>query len=236
MKKLAIIPARGGSKRIPRKNVKDFLGAPIITYSIQSALKSQLFDEVMVSTDDKEIAEIAKKYGAQVPFLRSAQNSDDHATTADVILEVLDAYQKTGEEFDLVCCIYPTAPLISVENLSLGCSKLIEKGLTSVFPVVSFSYPIWRSLKLSEKGEVRMNWPEYEMSRSQDLPVAYHDAGQFYWLKVTDFLIERRLFSERCGVLVLNDAEVQDIDNFDDWELAEIKMKLLATRSLQDSK
>jgi len=185
MKNLAIIPARGGSKRIPRKNIKPFLGKPIIAYSIEAAINSKLFDEVMVSTDDDEIAEVAKKYGAKVPFMRSVKNSDDYATTADVLFEVLDNYNL--KEFDYACCIYPGAPMITKVTLSEAYDKLISHNFDSVFPIVQFSYPIQRSLKVFD-AKVSMVYPEYLISRSQDLEKRFHDAGQFYWFSILNFL------------------------------------------------
>lgn len=187
MKNLCIIPARGGSKRIPRKNIRDFLGKPIIAYSIEAALKSELFDEVMVSTDDNEIAEVAKKYGAKVPFLRSIKNSDDYSTTLDVIKEVLSNYLlKLNMKFEQACCIYPTAPLIKIEHLKSGFNKLISNDFTSVFAAVEFSYPIWRGLSINEDGTSSMIWPQHVNDRSQDLQKVYHDAGQWYWFKTKE--------------------------------------------------
>jgi len=226
LKRIAIIPARGGSKRIPRKNIKDFLGKPIIAYSIQTALDSGLFDEVMVSTDDEEITEVAKSFGAKVPFLRSNTTSDDFATTAAVLTEVLENYSSQGITFEIGCCIYPTAPLLKAESLSEALQLLQTENYTSVFPVLKYSYPIWRSLKL-EAGKVALNWPEHLNSRSQDLPAAYHDAGQFYMFKVDQFLKDLALFTSNSGAIVLDELEVQDIDNETDWKLAELKYKLL---------
>lgn len=225
MAKLAIIPARGGSKRIPRKNIKDFFGKPIIAYSIETALKSGLFDEVMVSTDDDEIAEIAKKFGAQVPFLRSKENANDFATTMHVLNEVLAEYEKLGQTFEEVCCIYPTAPLVKPEHLQAGLKLLQEDYCNSVFPVAVFSFPIWRSLKVNDNNYATLNWPEHLNARSQDLPLAYHDAGQWYWFhpdKVSD-----SLYSELTKVVIISEEEVQDIDNLTDWTLAELKYKLV---------
>lgn len=226
MKNIAIIPARGGSKRIPRKNVRDFLGKSIIAYSIEIALESGLFDEVMVSTDDVVIAEVAQKYGAKVPFIRSEENADDHATTVDVLVEVLQMYKQQEKHFENGCCIYPTAPLLKPAFLKDAHEKLINKNFSTVFPVVEFSYPIQRSLKLSGKDKVEMNCPEHLESRSQDLPKAYHDAGQFYWFKVEDLLKEKKLFGEYSGAIVLPSTSVQDIDTEEDWRLAEMKAKL----------
>lgn len=227
--KLAIIPARGGSKRIPRKNIRDFLGNPIIYYSIKAAIDCGYFDEVMVSTDDLEIAEIALKFGAAIPFMRSYKAADDEATTIEVIQEVLASYQnKMGMVFDYVCCIYPTAPLIAIQDLQTGYQRLIENNVTSVYPVAQFSYPVWRGLKIEPDYTIKMVWPEFINSRSQDLTPIYHDAGQWYWfdpLKVQDSLL-----SDDSMCLVLSEHEVQDIDNDSDWLLAELKYKLIYER------
>jgi len=226
MANVAIITARGGSKRIPRKNIKDFLGKPIIAYSIETALNSGLFDYVMVSTDDDEIAEVAKKYGAQVPFVRSKQTSDDFTGTADVVIEVLHDLKKIGKEFINACCIYPTAPFISKQTLNESYQLLIGKKFDSVFPVCSFSYPIQRALEISN-SKTSMVWEENLNKRSQDLPARYHDAGQFYWMNVESFLIEKKLFTNNTGSVILDELQVQDIDNETDWKLAELKFNLL---------
>jgi len=222
---LAIIPARGGSKRIPGKNIKEFLGKPIIAYSIQTALESNLFQEVMVSTDDSQIADIALRYGAKVPFMRSKENSDDFAGTADVLFEVLVDYKKNGIFFDSACCIYPTAPLLKRENLIETYNLLISENYDTVFPVVKFSYPIFRALKF-ENNKVNMIWEENLSKRSQDLPDSFHDTGQFYWFKINEFLKQKKLFTENSGALILKETQVQDIDNETDWKLAELKYKL----------
>ncbi len=226
MKNIAIIPARGGSKRIPRKNLKSFLDKPIIAYSIEAALKSGLFTEVMVSTDDAEIAEVARKYGAQVPFLRSPETSDDFATTAAVLLEVLENYKVQGKDITYACCIYPTAPLLQSETLAQGYELIQHQNFDTVFPVLKYSYPIWRSLKI-EESKALLNWPENLTKRSQDLPDAYHDAGQFYWFNTHAFLTKQALFTDNSGVITLDELEAQDIDTLTDWKLAELKYKLL---------
>lgn len=228
MSNLAIIPARGGSKRIPRKNIKDFLGKPIIAYSIEAALKSGLFDEVMVSTDDDEIAKIAKNSGAVVPFQRSQKNSDDLATTAEVITEVLNCYNNKGITYSKACCIYPTAPLIKTKTLAEAYQLLLEQKYDTVFPVVRYSYPIWRSVKVDTCGKASMLWPENQLKRSQDLPVCWHDAGQFYWLNVPEFQSKPELLGNNSGALEISEIEVQDIDSILDWQLAELKAKLLS--------
>lgn len=229
MKRLAIIPARGGSKRIPRKNIKDFCGQPIIAYSIKAALDSGLFDEIMVSTDDEEIAALARKYGASVPFMRSPATSDDFAPTAAVLTEVLEKYKQLGHEYEVACCIYPTAPLLQAASLLAAFELLTTKEYDTVFPVLKYSYPIWRSLKL-EEGKASMNWPEHVSSRSQDLPSAYHDAGQFYFFRVDSFMQKQALFTDNTGAVELNELQVQDIDTLTDWEMAEIKYKLLQSK------
>ena len=227
MKCLAIIPARGGSKRIPHKNIKPFLGRPIIAYSIEAALGTGLFEEVMVSTDDVEIAEIARQEGASVPFLRSTENANDYATLADVLVEVVNAYKGRGYEFDLICSLLPTAPLISSEDVRSAYDQLVMSTFDSICPVVAFSYPILRSLSIDEKGNLNMNWPEYRFSRSQDLRPAYHDSGTFYWIKTSSLLKDKKLLSENGTAIVLDEFRVQDIDTDTDWALAEMKYKLL---------
>lgn len=226
MNSIAIIPARGGSKRIPRKNIRFFLGKPIMAYSIETALNSDLFDEVMVSTDDDEIAHVAKQNGASVPFLRSAETANDFAGIAEVLLEVIAGYQAMGRRFDTVCCLFPTAPLILDSDLRAGLDKLNAGGFDSVFPVTRFQYPIWRSLRM-EEDRVLMNWPENYPKRSQDLPPAFHDCGQFYWLHVDRFIEARRVFTENSGAIELPSTRVQDIDTEDDWRIAELKYKFL---------
>lgn len=226
MKKLAIITARGGSKRIPRKNIKPFLGKPIIAYSIEAALKSCLFDEVMVSTDDQEIAEIAKNYGAKVPFFRSETTSNDYATTVDVLLEVLETYEKRGEAFDVACCLYPTAPFITADRLREGMSLLEGSDCDVVLPVVAFSYPPKRGLVIRD-GHLIFEYPEYLNTRSQDIETSYHDVGQFYLFRVQNFKRNRSLMLGNVLPLQIPETEVQDIDNETDWQLAEMKFRLL---------
>ncbi len=226
---LAIIPARGGSKRIPRKNIKSFCGQPIIKYSIETALQSKCFEEIMVSTDDKEIATTAESFGAKVPFLRSAVNSNDYADTADVIKEVLNSYKKLNKHFDYFCCIYPTAPFITAEKLSNSFKKLEKTGADAVIPVVKFSYPIQRSLKI-ENNKLEMIWPENYKKRSQDLMQTYHDCGQFYWMKTESFLTQKTLFAKNTIPFEINEIEVQDIDTEEDWKIAEFKYEYLKNK------
>lgn len=225
IKNLAIIPARGGSKRIPHKNIKPFMGKPIIAYSIEAALQSGLFDEVMVSTDDEKIAEIAREYGAKVPFMRSEKTADDIAMPADAILEVLDMYKKQGDIFETFCCIFPTAPFIKSERIIEAYSKL-SKEIDSVFTMTAFSYPIQRGLK-NENGKIKMINSQYKNCRSQDLETFYHDVGQFYVVTTEVFLREHFFWSENTCGIILPELESQDIDTEMDWKLAEIKYKLL---------
>ena len=219
---IAIITARGGSKRIPKKNIKNFCGKSIIAYSIEAALKSELFDEVMVSTDDLEIAEVAKKYGANVPFMRSEKTSDDYATTADVLKEVLEEYSKREKKFEWMCCIYPTAPFITAKKLKESFEYLQKYNADALTPVVKFSYPPQRCFIINN-GFLQYKWSENINKRSQDLEPLYHDAGQYYFWKVDKF------FSgtiEKIIPYILDELQVQDIDNLEDWKLAEIKYKL----------
>lgn len=226
MANLAIIPARGGSKRIPRKNIKSFLGKPILAYSIEATLKSGLFDEVMVSTDDDEIANTAKEYGANVPFIRSNKNANDYATLAEVILEVLESYRKKGKMFNYVLCVLPTAPFVSAKKVTDSFTVLKTNNFDTVFPVIEFSYPIQRALKFNNKN-IEMVAPQYLNSRSQDLENRFHDSGQFYWLDVEKFKASKKLFSENSGAIIISELESQDIDTETDWKLAEIKYKLM---------
>ena len=226
MATLAIITARGGSKRIPRKNIKNFCGKPIICYSIEAALQSGCFDEVMVSTDDEEIAEIAKAAGASVPFFRSAETSNDHAGTNDVILEVLEEYEKRGERFDLGVCIYPTAPFVTPEKLQKAVEELERSDADTLIPVVAFSYPPQRAMIVRD-GKLVFEYPEYLDSRSQDLVPHYHDVGQFYVFRTEAFQKNRKLMVGNILPLIVSELEVQDIDNLTDWEIAEMKYWLL---------
>lgn len=227
-KSLAIITARGGSKRIPRKNIREFCGKPIIAYSIEAALEAGVFDVVMVSTDDKEIAEIAKKYGAEVPFMRSEQTASDFATTADVIKEVLANYKELGKEFEYACCIYPTAPFITPERLKEAMNIMMENNPVEVLPVVAFSFPPQRCCVIDENGYMSYKYKEYKNCRSQDLEKQYHDAGQFYVYNVEKYLECNGNIVEGLMPIIMNELEVQDIDNEEDWKVAEFKYKLLS--------
>lgn len=224
MKSIAIITARGGSKRIPNKNIKEFCGKPIIAYSIEAAIKSGCFDTVMVSTDSEEIASIAKKYGAEVPFLRSEKTSDDFATTADVLWEVIDAYKNCGKEFDTLCCIYPTAPFVTSEKIKNAINLFANSGADSLMPVVLFSFPPQRG-NVIRNGKLQYQYPEFASKRSQDLEKIYHDCGQFYICKVDKFIKNGTVISENTIPYVMPEEEVQDIDNLSDWMVAEIKYK-----------
>jgi len=225
MRKLCIIPARGGSKRIPDKNKKLFLGKPIISYSIEASIASNCFDEIMVSTDSVDIANLSKEHGAKVPFVRSDKNSDDQATTFDVIQEVLESYNENSQSFDVVCCIYPCAPFVTPATIQKAYNKLITEELDSVFPVMEYSTPIQRALKV-EEGRVKFFQEFFEAARSQDLPTAYFDAGQFYWMRIDQILAKKKIVTDNSGSIHINEMEGQDIDNESDWLLAEMKYKI----------
>lgn len=225
MKNLCIIPARAGSKRIPKKNIKPFMGKPIMAYSIEAALQSGLFDEVMVSTDSEEFADVARLYGAKVPFLRSEATANDYATTADVLFEVLEKYKEQGRVFDNLCCLYSTAPFVTKENLQKAYGLLCDE-IDASFTVVEYSYPIQRSLVVKD-GKIGMAYPEFAASRSQDLEKHYHDAGQFYFIKTAALLEHKTLWAPRTAPLVLSELNVQDLDTETDWKLAEMKYQLL---------
>lgn len=226
MKKLAVITARGGSKRIPRKNILPFLGKPILAYSIEAAIKSGQFDEVMVSTDDEEIAQIAREYGAKVPFMRSDATSNDFANTEDVLLEVLDEYEKRGESFDLICCIYPTAPFVTADKLNEALNKLLSSDADTLIPVVRFSYPPQRALVMKD-DYLEFKYPEHMLSRSQDLEPHFHDVGQFYMMKTEGFKKNKAIMKGKILPLEMPELEVQDIDNMTDWQIAEIKYQFM---------
>lgn len=228
---IAIITARGGSKRIPRKNVKEFCGRPIIEYSIEAALKSGIFDEVMVSTEDEEIAKIAEQTGAKVPFLRSAETANDYATTADVLREVLNGYEKQGQQFVHACCIYPTAPFVTADRLKEAREKLISDERDCVMPVTEFSFPPLRGMVFDEE-RLKYKWEEYALMRSQDLEKIYHDCGQFYYFDVKRFKESGKLVTENTGGIVISELEMQDIDNETDWKLAEMKYQLLQEKGV----
>ena len=219
---IAIITARGGSKRILRKNIKEFCGRPIITYSIKAALESGIFDEVMVSTDDKEIAEISVAAGAKVPFMRSSVSSNDFATTNDVLSEVLSMYDSRGMLFDCMCCLYPTAPFVTARKLTAA-YELIGTGADSVMPVVRYGFPPQRGMVI-KNGKLDYKYKRYSQTRSQDLEPVYHDCGQFYFYRVDDKL---HFTDGNYLPLIFPESEVQDIDNMEDWKIAEMKYRLM---------
>lgn len=224
---IAIIPARGGSKRIPRKNIKEFHGKPLIAYSIEAAKASQCFDRIIVSTDDIEIAEIAKQYGAQVPFIRPAEISDDFSTTMDVMQHAIKYCTEQGYEPNLVCCIYATAPFLLPEYLQQGAEEFKDDTIEYAFSATSFPFPIQRAIKLTDTGRVNMFYREYADTRSQDLTEAYHDAGQFYWGNASAFSQGKAIFAEHSKAVLLPRKRVQDIDTPEDWELAEALFSVL---------
>ncbi len=226
MRRIAVITARGGSKRIPRKNIREFCGKPILAYSVEAALESGAFDTVMVSTEDKEIAETAQRYGAEVPFLRSSRNAGDYATTREVLREVLEEYESRGERFDVLCCIYPTAPFVTAGRLREAVKLLEENGADSVLTVARFSFPPQRCV-IVQDGFLQFKWPEYAQVRSQDLEPYYHDAGQLYCLNVESFREQDVLVMRKTVPLILPEMEIQDIDTEEDWRIAEVKYRLL---------
>ena len=226
-KVLAMITARGGSKRIPRKNIRPFHGKPIIQYSIEAALESGIFSDVMVSTEDEEIADISRQAGAEVPFMRSMKNADDQSTTVDVCNEVLREYEKLGKTFDLFCCIYPTAPFITAEKLRNAYALLSEDtNLHAVMPVTEGSWNFYKSFK-RENGLVSMNFPEHEWTHSQTLDTSYYDCAQFYFLNMASYRKDSRIFADRVHGMVMPELEVQDIDYEHDWRLAELKYEII---------
>lgn len=224
---IAIIPARGGSKRIPRKNIKNFHGKPLIAYSIEAARKSNCFDRIIVSTDDLEIAEIAKSYGAEVPFLRPEEIADDFATTLDVMKHAVSWCQENEMCVVNVCCIYATAPFLLPLYIQQGLKSLTTNSVKYAFSATSFPFPIQRAIKLGQNDQVNMFQPEHLNTRSQDLEEAYHDAGQFYWGTAEAFLEKAAFFAEHSIAIKLPRKRVQDIDTPEDWELAELLYNVL---------
>lgn len=218
---LAVIPARGGSKRIPRKNIKDFCGKPIIAYSIEAAINSGLFDKIIVSTDDEEIAQIARNYGAEVPFLRPKELADDYTGTTAVAKHAIEWYLERKIEFDNVCLIYATAPLLTQEALAHGLKILSTKNKKMSFSATKFRFPIDRALDISAEGEVSPYSEKHIKKRSQDLSTRYHDAGQFYWAKPQCFINEQSFFSSESSAVIIPTYLVQDIDDMQDWKLAQ---------------
>lgn len=224
---VAVITARGGSKRIPKKNIKEFCGKPIIAYAIQAAIASNIFDEVMVSTDSEEIAKIARDYGAVVPFMRSEKNADDYATTEDVIMEVVNQYKERGKAYAYVCCLYPTTPFITSSILKEAVKIMVQENPAVVMPVVQFSYPPQRCFVIDENGYARFKYPEYVQTRSQDLEKQYHDAGQFYVYHVEKLFAHNGIIEDDFKPIILPEMCVQDIDTLDDWKMAEMKYRLI---------
>lgn len=229
--KLAVIPARGGSKRIPRKNIKPFCGKPMIAWSIEAALQSGCFDQVVVSTDDAEIADVARKCGAQVPFIRPAALSDDHTGTTAVVAHAIDWFTAQGQALDQVCCLYATAPFVTAEDLRAGLKVLMESGADYAFSVTSYAFPIQRAIRITSAQRIEMFNPENFNARSQDLEAAYHDAGQFYWGRAKAWIQGKMIFSPTSVPVLLPRHRVQDIDTHEDWLMAEYLFRVLNLKS-----
>ena len=224
---ICVIPARGGSKRIPRKNIKEFNGKPIIAYSIETALKSNCFEKVIVSTDDTEIAEVAKKYGAQVPFIRPTELSNDYAGTIPVIKHTIEWLEGHNNTIDNVCCLYATAPFVQADSIRKAYKKMKQEKADYCFTVTSFAFPIQRAIKITAENRIEMFYPEHFETRSQDLEESYHDAGQFYWGKAEAFKQQKPLFSKSATPYILPRYLVQDIDTHEDWRRAELMYQAL---------
>jgi pseudaminic acid cytidylyltransferase len=219
---VAVVTARGGSKRIPGKNIKPFLGKPMIAYSIETAKKSRLFDKIIVSTDDDRIASVAIEYGAEVPFRRPANLADDFTPTAPVVLDALEQLEGLGITTKYVCCIYPTAPFLTVESLRQGLDLMRDQSVTGSFAVTTYPHPIFRALRVNKAGRLEMFWPEHKLSRSNDLPEAFHDVGQFYWRQVEAFRRDQSVWAPDAAPVVVPRKRAQDIDTPEDWEVAEL--------------
>lgn len=228
MNNIAIIPARGGSKRIPRKNIRDFRGRPVIAYSIEAAAESKLFDQIVVSTDDAEIAEVARRYGATTPFFRPSELADDHTGTNAVVRHALEWFSGQGHSVTFACCIYATAPLLQSEYLIEGYRRLVDSGKSYAFSVTDFEFPPQRGLRRHEDGSVESLYPEFVHTRSQDLETAWHDAGQFYWGRSEAFLRDVPLYSAAALGIAIPRHRVQDIDTLEDWRRAELMHQVLA--------
>jgi len=231
-KTIALIPARGGSKRIPRKNIREFRGKPMIAYSIAAALEAEIFDQVIVSTDSEEIAGIARRHGAETPFLRPPELAGDFTTTAEVVAHALEWLTAHSGAVDTMCCLYATAPFVTGRWLRKGYELLGGREVSAVFTVAAHPSPVFRALKKDENGFLRMVWPEYELSRSNDLPETYYDAGQFYWLAASRFRQTNRLYADDALPLVLPRYLVQDIDTGEDWRMAELMHETLTRNGL----
>jgi pseudaminic acid cytidylyltransferase len=221
MSVVTVIPARGGSKRIPHKNIKPFCGRPMIAYSIEAAKNAGIFDRIIVSTDSKEIASIAKDLGAEIPFMRPVELADDFVGTDSVILHALKWLMEDGGKIDFICCIYATAPFVKAEYIVKGYNLLLDNNATTSFSVTTYPFPIFRSLKINSQSRLEIFWQKYRGTRSQDLPEAYHDAGQFYWADAKKYLKEKQFYSKDAVPVILPRYLVQDIDTPEDWETAE---------------
>jgi pseudaminic acid cytidylyltransferase len=226
---IAIIPARGGSKRIPRKNIKDFCGQPMISYAIAAAKESGLFNHVIVSTDDEEIAQISNKWGAKTPFIRPVELANDYTATLPVITHAIESCQALGWKFDNVCCIYPSVPFIQVEDLKGALKRITSSGADYCFPVTKYPTAVQRALKVLRDGKIEPFYPEFEMTRTQDLEQAYYDAGQFYWGKAEAWLTNSKIHSNGLAYEIPN-WRVVDIDTLDDWQRAEILAPMIMNR------
>jgi N-acylneuraminate cytidylyltransferase len=222
-KTIAIITARGGSKRIPCKNIKEFFGQPMIKYAIDAALESKIFDTVMVSTDNEEIAQIAKQYGADIPFMRSEETSNDFATTMDVLMEVICQYKKMNIEFSSLCCIYPCVPFLRGDTLVKAFNTFTDSDADTLMPIVRFSYPVQRALRINDNGFLEYVHPEYIATRSQDLEPMYHDVGMFYFYKNNSLYNS----DKKVKYFEMRESETQDIDTEEDWHYTEIKYRIM---------
>jgi pseudaminic acid cytidylyltransferase len=227
---IAIIPARGGSKRIPDKNIKNFAGKPIIAYSIEAAKECGIFDQIIVSTDSEKIAKVARQFGAAVPFMRPANLSDDFTPTAPVIQHAVEYFRENAESPIYICCIYATAPFVTPKYIKKGFKLISEKRVSAVFSVTTFPFPIFRAHQIDEQGCLKMFWPEHELTRSNDLPEAYHDAGQFYWLNCDTFIKDLKIYGKDALPVIIPRFLVQDIDTLEDWETAEHMYRSILAR------
>ena len=230
--RLCIIPARGGSKRIPRKNIKEFLGQPVIAYSIKAAIDSQCFDKVIVSTNDAEIAEVAKSFGASVPFMRPDELADDYASTIPVVKHAIEWFDDQGQSPSEVCCLYATAPFVRASTIRKAYEQMQSAQADYCFTVTSFAFPIQRAIKITAENRVEMLYPEHLETRSQDLEESYHDAGQFYWGKAEAFKQQKPLFSKSATPYILPRYLVQDIDTLEDWKKAELMFKTIKKEAI----
>lgn len=231
---IALLLGRGGSKRIPGKNIKEFLGKPIINYPIETVLScSDIFDKVVISTDSEEIGAAAKKAGAEMPFIRPVELADDYVVVADVVIHAITKLEEIyGKKIKNICCFYATSSFLREKDVRQGAELLTSRNVSSVFSVTTFPYPISRAQKINEGGNLEMFWPEYELVRSNDLPEAYHDAGQFYWLDAQKFLQEKKMWAKNALPVVIPRILVQDIDTPEDWETAEILYQICKKRGL----